>query len=907
MQFKHILFLTCLLQISTLALHAQKKLLTNDSQNHWGGADDGKISNDGKYVFYTWSANGTGGSVLMATDRSWSKAFMGYNAAFTNDSRFVYYELGLDTLVKFDLTKKTSEYTLHVNVGSFNMSPSSKYQFFVYRSGKEVVLHNMVSGKETRYPDVLEYRFDPAGDAVLLHTKETISWIDLPGLETKIINRVPKVSDTKLSYKFDNSGSAMAITISNKKGVNLYYYKTGMDSARLLVASHPEGTKAGTKLSENGQFMYPSPVFTPDGRSLMFRMKEVPEDIQKDTSVITDKVDVWNYKDANLQSEQLQSNASDWDPYGWLFNPFITGIIPVTGGKWTPLDDNKTVVYKLGNKYALERATVNNPEAYWNKSQAEVTYLVSLNDGRRTVITNNKVPVHQIELTLSPNEKFLTWGDPDSNNLMCYEIATGITRNMSEKMPVPVMHNPPGVVSDRAFNVANWLQDYSRVFVEDEFDIWELDPLGQAAPVNITNGYGRAHHIKFQLAKHESVFGDVKSLLLPNQQLILIAQDQETMYDGFFKVKLGSSADPVKCDLGPYNYYENGFGGEPLKAKNAEVYLLKRMSASDAPNYFISKNLESFARISNVQPQKDYNWMTSEVIHYPMPDGRMGTAILYKPENFDPNKKYPLIFHYYQRRSVEAYNYLAPDLSHGDLSIPWYVSNGYLVCIPDIINDKPGYIAETVINSVVSAAKYLCKNPWADSTKMGVQGHSLGGYETDVLLSRTNIFAAAQPSSGFSDLFSYYGGLAYSGISLMNYLEVAKPQLTMGGTIWEKPELYREASPLLHLDKVTTPVLLEAGKTDGSDADGGGVPFSQSVEIFTALRRLQKPVWLLEYDIGHIIGDPDMQLDFTIRQQQFFDHYLKGKPAPLWMTEGIDAKYKGLKSGLQLDTSGKQP
>lgn len=906
MKIKQIVFFACLLQapLST-AVFAQKPPITNDNQKAWGGVSDEKISNDGKYVFYTQLEGSTPKSVLTATDKSWSKIFMGYNAAFTHDSHFIYYQLGTDTLVKFDLAKKTGEYTVPVNMSSFNISPSAKLQFIIYRSAKDVILKNEATGKENHYADVLDYRFDPAGDAVLLRTKETLSWIDLPGLETKVISRVPKVSDTRYSYKFDNSGSAMAITIANKKGVNLYYYKAGMDSARLLVASHPEGSKEGTKLSENGQFFYPSPVFTRDGNSLIFRMKEANEDIQKDTTVLTDKVDVWSYKDNNIQSQQQQMNASGNDPYGWFFNPLITGIIPVTGGKWIQLDDSKTVIYKIGSKYALERATINWPEAYWNKSQAPVNYLVSLNDGHRTIITNNKALINRVELTLSPDEKFITWVDPDKQTLMCYEIVTGITRNISEKMPVPVIHNPPGVVNERAFNIANWLKDYSRVFVEDEFDIWELDPMGKAAPVNITNGYGRQHHIKFQLAKHQSTLGDVSSLLVQNEQLVLVAQDQETMYDGFFKTELGSNADPVKCDMGPYNYFQNGFG-EPLKAKNADVYLLKRMSAAESPNLFATKDLKNYTRLSDCRPERNYNWITSEVIHYPKPDGRIGAAILYKPENFDPNKKYPIIFHYYQKRSDETYNYIWPDLSQGQLMIPWYVSNGYLVCVPDIINDKPGYIGETVLNSVVSAAKYLGKKPWVDSTKMGIQGHSFGGFETNVLLSRTNIFAAAQPSSPPSNLMSCFASLGFGGGSLISFLE--RGEFDMRVSIWERPDLYRESSPLLYLDKVTTPVLIEHSKKDGTDADGGGVPYAQSIELFTALRRLQKPVWMLQYDdAGHIIGDPDEQLDFSIRQEQFFDHYLKGKPAPLWMTEGIDAKYKGLKSGLQIDTSGKQP
>lgn len=901
MKFKHILILTFALQASGMVANAQKKPITNDAPNHWGGIYDGKLSNDGKYLFYTSVINGsTGQSVLTATDKSWSKVVMGYNAAFTDDSRFVYYQLGTDTLVKFNLAKKTSEYILPVNTGSFQMSSSAKNQFIIYRSVKDVVLQNIITGKESRYKDVLDYRFDPAGDAVLLHTKEILTWVNLPGMESKIISRLPKVSDTRLDYKFDNSGSALALIISNKRNVNLYYYKAGMDSARLLVANHPEGTKEGTKLIDGSHYTAQTPIFTPDGRSLVFRMQETPDVVNKDTDVLTDGVDVWNYKDANLQSRQQGAlSTDDWE--GFFMNRYRAAVIPVTGGKIIPLDDGQNALFdRIDNHFALLKGIADPEEAFWNKKQVRHWSLVSLTDGHR-ISLDNAIEGHDVVPLFSPGGNFLTWHDVEKNAIISYEIATGEVKNISKDIPEPENeYAGMGIIPDRFLGVKNWFLNDDRVLASDEYDVWELDPKGIKGAVNLTGGYGRKNHIKLSIAN------DSKVITNADKDMILIGQDQQTMDNGFFVLKLGTTNNLVKCGMGPYNYYTNGLAGmhDVVKAKNANMYLVTRMSATDAPNYFVSKDLKTFTRLSDVQPQKDYNWMTAELIHWKMTDGRMGKGVLYKPENFDPTKKYPIIFHYYLERSSDLNNYLAPEMSQGQLMIPWYVSNGYLVFLPDISNsEKPGHIAESVLNSVVSAAKYLSEKPWVDSTKMGIQGHSFGGYETNVLLSRSHIFAAAQPSSAPSNLFSLYGGLGFGGGSLINFMEMG--EFNMQVSLWKRPDLYREGSPILYLDKVTTPVLIEAGKLDGSDMDGGGVPFSQSVELFTTLRRLQKPVWLLEYNTGHVINDPDQALDFMTRQEQFFDHYLKGKPAPLWMTEGIDAKYKGLKSGLQLDTSGK--
>jgi len=336
----------------------------------------------------------------------------------------------------------------------------------------------------------------------------------------------------------------------------------------------------------------------------------------------------------------------------------------------------------------------------------------------------------------------------------------------------------------------------------------------------------------------------------------------------------------------------------PVKAKDAEVYLVKRMSASSAPNVFLTRDFKTYSQLSDVQPQRGYNWMTSELHHYKMDNGQTGAGILYKPENFDPAQKYPVIFHYYQARSAEVYNFQYPDFATKQFNISWYVSHGYLVFVPDIINDKPGYIGQTVVNSVGSAAKYLSGFSFVDASKMGIQGHSFGGYETNLLVAKTHIFAAAQSSAGISDLVSLYGDII-SGRSAIPFVEKGQPYI--GVSLWERPDLYLENSPLFSLDKVTTPLLIYHSRTDGA------VPFTQNLELFTALRRLQKPVWMLQYDDeGHVMTSADCALDFSIRQEQFFDHYLKGKPAPKWMTEGIPAIYKGIKSGLQLDNAGKQ-
>jgi dipeptidyl aminopeptidase/acylaminoacyl peptidase len=326
---------------------------------------------------------------------------------------------------------------------------------------------------------------------------------------------------------------------------------------------------------------------------------------------------------------------------------------------------------------------------------------------------------------------------------------------------------------------------------------------------------------------------------------------------------------------------------------------LRRSSPTESPNFFWTTDFKTFSQLSAIHPEKKYNWLTSELHTFGTLDGRTEHGILYKPEDFDPGKRYPVIFNYYEQRSDELYQF--PDIQDpngGNISIPWFVSRGYLVFIPDI-HYAMGANGPCAYNSIVGAAKYLSRFPWVDSKRMGIEGHSFGGYETIYVATRTDLFAAAIASSGPVNLVSEYGQLWGENNSKQDYYE--NRQGRMGGTLWQKPDAYIKTSPIFNLDKITIPILSVANKRDAN------VKFSHGLELFLGLRRLGKRAWMLQYDDGsHGVRGKDY-VDLTIRMTQFFDHYLKGGPAPKWMTEGMPARLKGIEIGLELDMTGKSP
>lgn len=213
------------------------------------------------------------------------------------------------------------------------------------------------------------------------------------------------------------------------------------------------------------------------------------------------------------------------------------------------------------------------------------------------------------------------------------------------------------------------------------------------------------------------------------------------------------------------------------------------------------------------------------------------------------------------------------------------------MCTPDI-QYKVGHPGPSAYNCVVSAVQYLNRMPWVDSKRVGVQGHSFGGYEVNYLITHCHLFAAACAASGVSDLISSYANNLRGGYPIYH---TEYGQGRIGATLWQRPDLYILNSPIFKADQVTTPLLMMQNKEDGA------VPYAQGVELFTSLRRLGKRAWLLQYDgNGHSLNGGAASEDYTIRMTQFFDHYLKGAPAPKWMLEGIPVKRKGKENGFDL-------
>jgi dipeptidyl aminopeptidase/acylaminoacyl peptidase len=385
---------------------------------------------------------------------------------------------------------------------------------------------------------------------------------------------------------------------------------------------------------------------------------------------------------------------------------------------------------------------------------------------------------------------------------------------------------------------------------------------------------------------------DFRRDLSMGQTLMLHGFNTDTKQEGFFRIQLGQKTPPKQLlmDNCSWQMVGDGKGGE---------YLLKKVRAEESPNYYTTKDFKEIKPISDVHPERAYNWLTAELVNFPLPDGSNCQGILYKPEDFDPHKKYPLLLNYYDQKSDGLYQYHEPRESIDNINVPYFVSRGYLVFTPDI-HYKIGYTGESACAAIVSGALYLSKKPWVDGKRMGIQGHSFGGFETNYIVTHSHLFAAAVEASGPADFISDYNSIYGNSVASQFLWEIG--QIRMRATPWQRPDLYLSNSPVLAADRVTTPLLMMHNK--GDDA----VPFGQGLEMYLSLRRLGKRAWMLQYEKGtHAVVDYREALDYTRRMEQFFDHYLKGALPPKWMTEGIPAARKGIDNGLELDSLGRKP
>jgi dipeptidyl aminopeptidase/acylaminoacyl peptidase len=666
-----------------------------------------------------------------------------------------------------------------------------------------------------------------------------------------------------------------------------------MDSAKLLVDRFSTGMQLGITVSEFGNLS-----FSKSGKRLFFGT--APIQPPKDTTLVDfelAKLDIWNYKDDYLQTVQLNRLQRDLQENFLAVYLFDNNTIQQLGSKEIP------TVYQTnegdGETFVGVTDFGKRVESQWNGNTKKDIYAINVNDGTKKLVKKDIQGVIASSY-ISPTGSHIMWYESKARNYFVWDGKD--IKNITSFIKVPLYNEENDIPNDPGpYGVMGWEEGDSAVYVYDRYDIWKIDFYKQSNPYNITAGRGRSNKLV-----HRYIQTDVEKRFFKYNDPVLIRAFYETSKSVELQyVGLNNDArDYGKVlwekdhSIGQVTAIKNDFwNGLIYTAENyvsppdlySAIDITPVPSGPDQNNYVVHG-----AKLSSINPQqKDYNWGTAELFKWKTFKGKESEGVLYKPEDFDPNKKYPLIAYFYETLSDGLYNYIPPAPTPSRLNISFFVSRGYIVFAPDI-HYTTGHPAQSAYDYIVSGCQALAKFKWVDAKNMAIQGQSWGGIQVAQLVTMTNMFKAAWAGAPVANMTSAYGGIRWeSGVN--RQFQYEKDQSRIGATLWQKPELYIENSPLFHLPKVTTPLVIMS-----NDADGA-VPWYQGIELFTAMRRLGKKVWLLSYNgEAHNLVERRNRKDIQIREQQYFDWLLKGEKPPKWITEGVPAVKKGKDWGLEI-------
>ena len=760
--------------------------------------------------------------------------------------------------------------------------------------GADLLLHEIATGQLIPLGNVSDFAFDKTGEwlAWTVEARDQLgNGVQLMNMTTRSIRSLDAAKATYSRLTWSEDGKALVTLrgeVVSRDTVQSLVMFTDVAAAtpakhELDPSKHP-GFPAGMKISANR-----APRWSEDRTTVFFGLQEakpatdsVPADsVQRPDSGpaqpqrrpgaadarATDTLDnerpqlvIWHYLDPRLQrAQEVQENSDRSFSYLALYRIPDRKVIQLATDSMrtvTPAPKERWAIGTDTRPYELQTALD-------GRSFRDV-YVVDLATGARKKL-----------LTKAPGN---TWPSPDGTRVLyyddghyfTYDFATGQSRNITEKVPTTFVnteddHN----VSKPAIPPMGWAKDGSAVLLFDNWDVWKVPATGGMA-VNLTVN-GRKDGIRYQ--RRYSFDPEERGIDL-SKPLYLAAYGEWTKKEGLAIVQPGKAGVTMKL----WNDARLGV----VKARKADTFLYTQQTVTDFPNYYVADaSLAPGRRITDANPQqRSVAWSAgARLVDYTSAKGHKLQAAMYLPANYEPGKKYPTVVYIYEKRSQNLHTYNVPNATRA-FNPAVYTSRGYVVLEPDIVytlND-PGMSA---VWAVVPAVEAAIATGVVDRDRIGIHGHSWGGYQTAFLITQTKLFKSAIAGAALTNMVSMYGSVYWNSGTADGAIFESSQGRFLGG-YWDNTEAYIRNSPVFHATKVETPLLLLHNDQDGA------VPFNQGLEYYNVLRRLGKEVAMLQY-VGenHGVTRPANMKDYTIRMREFFDHHLTGAPKPDWLKEGV--------------------
>lgn len=852
------------------SLHAQKQLrkeLLTDDYGRWHQLFTKGISQQGNWMTYTHHYN-SNADTLFVKNTATLKAYAfakGFKPNFVAESKLIYQKPG-NTLTIFDLTKESS--VLLEQISEYAVAKNNQHLVLKrVENEKAALLITDANGKlQQEIPNLLSWKMDPTQSKVACVTQEADHFtVVIIALDKKLRKTTLfKNATTLRQLEWNATGTTLAFLspstetiVKNARGA-VYAYDTQMQKlATLYLSEHPSiapthaiGANYSTAL-----------LISEDGQRVFFGMEEKTERAMPDPS----SVQVWNTFDKSIYPGKIDMND-------WRKRPIISIWWPANG-KAMPITDQNLPFVQLDAK--MKYAITSNPLAYEPQFKYEGDrdyYLTILATGEKKLLLE-AASGEPSDLVSSPDGKYVlyyknhAWWSYDFVSEKHIILTIGINFLETES-------DDANAINSLNSRVAGFTMDDKEVLIYDTYDIWKVRTDGTSTE-RITKG--RDTQTRFSLVTQPNLQGRsyVYDGLLAaevdlTQPLYFKAVEEPTQKNGIFIYHKNQSAKPLVI--------KDKLINDISLTKDRKKIMYKEQDFEEPPQVVLFDPMtkkENVVHRSNLQHHQ-YYYGKSELFSFDVLGKAVGGVLLY-PANYNPKKKYPMIVHVYQKQTSDLHLYQNPSLQgYRGFNVTHFTSQGYFVCLPNM-RYEIGNTGEVATKCVNEAVQSIIQKNIIDKDRIGLIGHSYGGYETNFIVTQKNPFKTAVSGASYSDLAADFLHVSWD-FKTADYRRYEYGQMRMGKTLFEDPARYHRNSPILLAQGVSIPLLLWTGAEDRH------VDVDHSYKFHMALRRLQKDNVMLVYpNERHVLQNSKNQIDLSTRISEWFDYHLKDGEYKTWM------------------------
>jgi dipeptidyl aminopeptidase/acylaminoacyl peptidase len=843
----------------------QKKQLTESDYKLWGEMHFEKTAPNGSWVSYKMQYDSAMDTTFVrqtATEKTYcfpggkKTSFIGNNHFICRDNK---------QLQVLDLI--TGKRDFYPNDTQFAYSEKTNQLLLLAKKERLLKIINLDNNTQQTIQRITAFALSPSQKEILLCRAENDKFsIGIIGLtrktEVKWILKNSVGNFDAMTWQEEGKAAAfLSMPESDSKGFSLYFYNLEKQNLSKLNSQTQPGFPADKVWDKN--MTYPITI-SPDLQRVFFGLS--PKEMLSHKTA-GDTVEVWNGNDKWIYPLEQRLGHFEESAVLAVWHPDTKKIIQITSPQLPK------VMLTGSRDYAI----VSNPKEYEPQFEIEAPrdfYIVNLDTGEKEIFLEKQNEFH-LYILPSPSGKYVAYFK--ENNWWIYDIKLKKHTNITQKIGVPFFGRVYILAGDSAYGTAGWSSNDKEILLYDQYDIWAVKPDGTSFR-KLTQG--REKRIKFRInilmdydlfVQNYDGFKSININLNDQQILSAEGHDEKT---GFYSWRENTGLRQI--------VYSDLYLDKIHSIKEGRLYIYREQGFDFPPRLVLKNNLMERTIFQSNPHYRKYEWGSSELIKYYTSKAKELSGVLYYPSNYNPDKKYPMIVYIYEKQSQRLHRYSNPSLYEGSGFNPAVLtSRGYFVLCPDIEHED-GTVGEDAVDCTISATQNIIARNLVDPKKIGLMGHSFGGYETNFIITQTNLFAAAISGASISDINSFYFTVGWD-LSISDMTRFNTQQWRMIQTPFENPELYTQNSPIANSANIKTPLLLWTGKEDWH------VSWHQSIEFYMALRRLGKPVQMLLYpEEKHVLTKQKNQKDLSFRISQWFDYYLKNDVSSDWITKTIN-------------------